>query len=261
MKYRIKQAFVSPSVASFKQRWFNMFDLVNYTDIKEPVVFFYNRIKDVNIIIKHRSKCIVVITTSFISNKNLEILEKNLANRHYITIIAHPIMAKKLKEFNINSYWPKNGIFAEKVAPVKLGNMIYTYIPKKEFILKRGHYNLEVFNELQNKKYPILLGDGSIPMNRWYNGESENYYSKCFVGLNLAIYCGGQTSIVDLGLRGIRCITNNLKLPSTIPWNSIQDIKNAIKNESKNIGTVNYELAKQVYESMDYKQKWLEINI
>jgi hypothetical protein len=252
MLYRIKQAYISKSVAPFKNRWLKMFNVVEYNNVNEPAVFFYNTVKDLPSILNHKTKCVVVITSSHTVQ-----LEKaaHALNKPNIKILATARISERLKEMGIKSYWPKQGILVEKVEPVRLGNMIYTYIPKPEI------YGLETLQKI-NTKYEILIGGRPrINMDVWYNGECKNYYDKAFVGLNLSETSAGQTSIVDLGLRGIRCITNVIQMPHTIPWKTIKDIENAIDTEAEYIGTINSELAKQVYESMDYEQKWLEIEI
>jgi len=248
---KIRQCWISPNVISFKNRWFSLFNFVEYTNPNEPVVFFYNKFKDLNIILNHKTKCVVVITSSH--TVRLEEAAK-LLNKENIKILATAKISEFLTNIGVVHTWPKNGIFVEKVEPVKLGNMIYTYIPKQ-----MDSYGWSTIKKIKTK-YKILIGDGKIPMNKWYDGKCENYYNKVFVGMNLSDYSGGQTSIVDLGLRGIPCITNVIKMPHTISWKTIQDIEQTIESESKNIGKINYELSKEVYESMDFEQKWLEID-
>ena len=62
-----------------------------------------------------------------------------------------------------------------------------------------------------------------------------------------------------MGLRGMKVVTNVFDLPNCIPWNSVEDIIQAIEEETKNIGTTNEKLARQVWDSLDHKHEWLEI--
>jgi len=251
---KIKQAYVSPAVIRFKNRWFKMFNLREYDNPDEPAVFFYNKITDMKPILKHKTECIVVITSSHTTR--LEEAAK-LLNKKNIKILATAYISEVLTKMNIPHSWPGCGIFVEKVEPVKLGNMIYVYLPNKtRHVFEK--YGGEIIKKIKTN-YEILIGDGSIPMDMWYNGINKNYYNKSFIGLNLSNCSGGQTSIVDLGLRGIPCITNVVKTLSTIPWNTIDDIEQIIESESKNIGKINSELAEKVYLSMDFEHKWLEI--
>ena len=257
MKKRIKQAYVSTSVRRFKDRWFKMFNLEEYDNPNEPAVFFYNIVKDLDIILKHKTNCVVVITSSH--EIGLDFAAKEL-NKENIKILATSRISPILTEMGVKSEWPGCGIFVEKVEPVKLGDKIYSYLPilsgKKSFT----RYGEQIINKI-NTKYEIITGDGSVPMDRWYECECQNYYNKVFIGLNLADGSAGQTSVVDLGLRGIPCVTNVTTMPHTISWNTIEDIEISIELASQNIGKINFELAKKVYESMDYKQNWLEIEI
>lgn len=246
---KIKQAYLSHSVRRFKNRWFKMFSLQEYSNINEPAVFFYNTIKDLDIILKHKTNCVVVITSSH--TVGLDIAAKKL-NRNNIKLLATARISNVLTKMGIKHEWPKCGIFVEKVEPIKLGNMIYSYAPNDKT------YGLELIKKIKTN-YKMIIGDGKIDMDLWYGGECDKFYGKVFIGLNLSQTSGGQTSIIDLGLRGIPCITNVTKMPHTIPWNNIKDIEQTIENESLNIGKINSELAQKVYESMDYEQRWLEV--
>ena len=53
---RIKQGYVSNGVKNFKNRWFKMFDLVDYHNDIEPAVFFYNIPTDLEIILNELKK-------------------------------------------------------------------------------------------------------------------------------------------------------------------------------------------------------------
>jgi len=248
MTERIRQGYISPVIGNHAKRFMKLFDLIPYKDVNAPAVFFYNLPKyDLDIIEKHKGYCVVVITSSH--TIELEKAVKIFVEKG-VKLIATSKVSETLTEMDITHECPKNGIIVEKVDPVILGNSVYAFTPKP-------HFHPELVEQIKTKYPMIVHHDLSIPMEEWY--AEKHCYNKIFIGLNLAENSGGIVTIIDLGLRGIRCVTNVIEMAHTIPWKTIEDIENAIENESKYIGTINADLAREVYESMDYEQRWLEI--
>ena len=57
-------------------------------------------------------------------------------------------------------------------------------------------------------------------------------------------------SILEMGVRGIRVVTNVLSLPNCISWKTKEDIEQAIKDQAQYIGTTNTELVDQMYDEL-----------
>jgi hypothetical protein len=254
---KAKQAYVSPCVANFKDRWFEMFGFIPYDNPNEPAVFFYNWVDyDLDLILKHKAKCVVVITSSH--TVGIDIIAKEL-NKENIKVIASEKMGALLLQRGLKTEYA-GALFVEKdkrVQPVTLGDKIYTYLPPARYV----EYGGDLVEKLKTK-YEVIVGKGPsmCTQKEWYGGICDQYYGRAFVGLNLARSFGGQVTITDLGLRGIPCITNIVNMPHTIPWKTLEDVEAAIEKAALDIGKVNTELAQKVYESMDYEQKWLEID-
>jgi hypothetical protein len=86
-----------------------------------------------------------------------------------------------------------------------------------------------------------------------------DYYRKSFIGLSLSPFAGGGTSVIELGLCGIKSVNNITDFPNSLRWESFDDIKTHIENEKSNIGNINKELSDEVYEYLDNKLEWLNI--
>jgi len=225
-----------------------------YDNMNEPLVVFgcYSD-KDVETIKNHKS--IVVVQWEGLDSKmksNPSIFtEKNIIN-----VSPHPNIKKYLDSKGIQCHLIKWAI-DETLQPQILGNKVYSYVNKKTPV----YYGGTLINKL-NIPFEILIGDYSISHTDWRTGGCDEFYPKCFIGLALSEYAGGGTSIVELGLRGIKVITNILNLPHTIKWNTIKDIEDAINKEAENIGKINTSLAGNVYNNVlsDEKLKCYDLD-
>jgi hypothetical protein len=164
---------------------------------------------------------------------------------------------------NVKKELEKKGIICEvikvfgpgfKSNPVKMGTKVYSYVPNH----RKDYYGINIINQL-NLGDNLLIGNQSVPMNEWLSGKQYDYYSNCFIGLSLCDFAGGGTSIIELGLCGIRTVTNIIDFPNTLKWSKVEDIKNHIENEKSNIGSFNKELADMCFEYIDHKLDWLNI--
>lgn len=232
-----------------KFQFLKRYNLKPYHDKNAPLVVFgcYNH-KDRRTILRHKGT--VILRWCGRDSETFNIPNKS----NIIHITPLPKVRESLENKDISCHQMKI-IGREEINPIPLGNKIYTYLNKNN----PKYYGSEIVKKL-NVKYEILIGDYSISQEDWYNGECEKYYSQAFVGLALSNYAGGGGSIVEMGLRGIKVITNVLDIPNTIPWKTIEDIEQSIEQESKNIGKTNKELAQKVYDSMIHDLDCFDLN-
>jgi hypothetical protein len=123
-----------------------------------------------------------------------------------------------------------------------LGNKVYAYVNKNAKV----YYGGDVIDGL-NVEQEILIADYSVSMDVWKQGLNVEFYSQSFISLQLSPFAGGGNSIIELGLRGVKVITNILRMPHCIPWEKPEDIERAIKEEAKHIGWRNIDLADKVF--------------
>jgi len=106
-----------------------------------------------------------------------------------------------------------------------------------------------------------------VPQDGWKHYR-EKYYDGICIGLCLSSFAGGGTSIIEMGLRGVRVVTNVFNLPHTLPWvdngdveQSAQCIAGIIDRERERHGTLDKPMAKAVYNALDHEFGWLNIEM
>lgn len=227
-----------------KFRWLDQYKLEPYHNYSDPlIVFGCYRPVDIRVVNRHKGPVIVFWCGNDTHKSDAQLMDK--PNIIHTTILPKAQQYIQQKGIKCHLLKPAVKESREMAPPLKMGNKIYTYLNRS----KPDYHGRKIIEQL-NTKYDILVGDHSIPRGDWYNGVSNEYYSKCFIGLFLSDYVGGGQSVIEMGMRGIRVVTNVLNMPHTIPWETIEDVEIAIEKESENIGKVNYTLSDQVYDSL-----------
>ena len=168
---------------------------------------------------------------------------------------AHPKVQEYLSQKGHQCDLVKPTPFLNEVRPQKLGNKIYAYCPSSA----PDYHGKKIIDELRCGGYEIVIGDGQFTRKQWKTTAADFHYSQCFIGLCLSEFAGGGESIIEMGLRGMKVVTNVFDLPNCIPWRSIDDVRIAIELESKNIGTINDDLSHLVWNDLDHEHEWLNI--
>jgi hypothetical protein len=164
-------------------------------------------------------------------------------------VTAHPKVAARIRSFDEDCKLVKPAAFLNEVNPQVLGKKIYAYCP----YTAPEYHNEKIIEQLRS------TGDGTYSQGAWRTYGAEEHYSKCFIGLCLSEFAGGGGSIIEMGLRGMKVITNVFDLPNCIPWNSIDDITQTIEDQTQYIGQTNINLAEYVWKDLDHEYKWLNI--
>ena len=240
---RITQGYVSKSISDFP--FHQIYSLDDYNERKEPAVFFgMYRYEDFVLANQHNSDTIVFWTG-----------QDALDKRHWPKLIgknvtAHKRVYDRFNELGIQIEKVKPSTFLNSVDPQRLGPKIYAYCPNSA----PDYHGKKTLGEL---KYNITIGNGETPQHLWRH-TCDAFYNDIFIGLCLSEFAGGGTSIIEMGLRGIRVVTNVFDLPHCIPWETSTDVANIIEKEKTLIGTTNKKLAQNVWEALDHDFKWLE---
>lgn len=247
---RITQGYVSKSVSDFP--FHQIFSLDDYCDVDFPCVFFgCYRFEDIRIINSHQGARTVFWTGQDILNyiKN----GFKLAEARHVT--AHPKVHALLKKHFDNVLLVKPSTFLNEVKPQQIGRKIYAYCPENMPV----YHGLKILDELRCAGHEILIGDGQWSQEQWRNGKADYFYDDIAVGLCLSEFAGGGTSIIEMGLRGIKVVTNVFDLPNCLRFHDAQHIDKLIIEERKKIGKVDKLLAIQVWNALDHEHNWLEI--
>jgi hypothetical protein len=170
-------------------------------------------------------------------------------------VTAHTKVHKAIKDDGYKCKLVKPAAFLNEQNPQKLGKKIYAYCPHSA----PDYHGKKIIDELRCGGYEIVIGDGQWTQDQWRNGQAEFHYKDCYIGLCLSEFAGGGGSIIEMGLRGMKVVTNVFDLPNCIPWNGIHDVVTAIEQESQFIGHKNPGLSQRVWDDLDHEYKWLEI--
>ena len=244
----ITQCRVSKSVNDFP--FHEIYKLDDYRDSLQPCVFFgMYRFEDLTILKEHKSDKVVFWT----GQDALEWLPESGAFG-FFNVTAHPKVCEHIKSLGFECKLVSPSSFLNSINPQKLGPNIYAYCPTSA----PDYHGKNVLDELRRGGYEIIIGDGKISQDVWRHA-CNGFYNDIFIGLCLSEFAGGGTSIIEMGLRGVKVITNVFDLPNCIQWSDAQDIANKIEKEKVNIGYTNKKLASDVWHSLDHKFEWLSI--
>lgn len=254
---KIEQIRVSKSVSYFAPFMQSKFGLHTYNNPTKPALFFgcYRR-SDVRAILNHMV-CPVILWggTDAANLKNGKY--KEIRRRKNIAHVAQSIfISEDLQKFGIpHVLLPVCAAPLEKFSPCELGNSVYFYYgTKKKWKFYGGNYVERLQDEMPDLKVIKRSSGGknSVPAN-----QMPGIYSKCFIGLRLVPHDGISWSVIEMGLMGRRVVHNG-DAPNAIPWSNYQDVKRAVLQERKKIGSINIELAEQVKDYIDIGEDWLD---
>jgi hypothetical protein len=236
---RITQGYVSKSVDDFP--FLSSYNLDEYYDSAAPCIFFgCYRYEDVKIITRHKGLAVI-----FWCGQDAVDFAAFDAITHCHHATYHQNIYQLLKDkVKIHLLYPRD--FGSSVEITPLGDKIYAYVPATA----PTYHGSEIIKQLK-KNYEIIIGDGTIPQDQWRGGRCNEFYNPSFIGLMLSSFAGGGSSIVEMGLRGRKCVTNVFNLPHTITWETVEDVEHAIETEAANIGMVNNDLASEVSRFLD----------
>jgi len=252
---KFEQVLVHGTVKFFEEGLVKKWDLVDYQNNEEPLIFFGFHGKD-KVYENHKSYKIIIPTvpTDLPNFRNLKNNEK--------TILIYD------RDLNPDYYIPNEVIVRNEVIPFKdfstfqpnkLGDKIYYYSGFKEGW--GGHWGKDIIDEIQKNIDFEIITTQHLKQKNLFNIKylKENYYDKTFLNLNLSKE-NGMTTVQEMSLMGRKTITMR-KGPVFYDYKSIINCKNIeeiilnIKNESKKIGTLQSRI--DVFTVTD---DWLNIN-
>lgn len=240
---RITQAYVSPSVADFP--FLRCLNLEPYHDVEAPAVFYgcYTMLDLIKVMNHIGFKVIRWCGQDAFDFWHWDLIK----DAHHVSPLdlipeVIPVPCHLIKPENVDMV----------VNPTPKGSKIYAYMPSSF----PEYHGSDIIKQLA-VDHEIIVGDGTYSRADWYGGIGDRYYDNAFIGLMLSPFAGGAGSVVDMGLRGRKCVTNVMDMPNSIPWNSIDDIRKAIERESLTIGETDTELAQRVFDAIDKEYLWL----
>lgn len=248
---RIEQCYISKSVHDFP--FCRLFNLTDYVDSSKPCIFFgCYRPEDADAIQQHKG--LKVIWWCGMDALTFREWDK-LKGVHHVT--ERVAVYEHLTSLGFKCKLNPCSNIAEDAEPGPLGRKVFAYCPSSY----KQYHGIDVINELkQICPFEIIVGDGSINQNDWRAGACEEYYSQCFIGLVLSDFAGGGATVIELGLRGMKCVTNVVDLGNVINWKTTEDVMNAILEESKFIGHTREGVALQTVATLDLHNTFLNLS-
>ena len=274
-KQKITYAYTSRSIKAFKDRFMKKYQLHEYTDQKEPVIFFgmyAYRTSEIKMIMSHTGKKIIIFAGSDIDRlnykENANIVVSNIKKMDNYKIVA---ISKFIKDdcdyYGLKcEYIPIHFTKYDNIPLVKKGKCVYIYTsPLNDIYYGSRIYN-KIIEKMSDVKFIICTGSlnslneakrakvkGAENIKYYSNEVLVSVYKKCFIGLRLTSHDGNANTVTELGIAGIRTVHNGGN-PSAIGWKynnilfkeNIDDIVeyNKILNDTVDdiITTIKYEM-------------------
>ena len=242
----ISNIYVSHGVEFFKDNMKKKFNLNDYNkNCLLPTAFFgmYN-MDDLKELLYFKGRKIFIpggsdVNSNIIFKQNIALIKKQripiFCQSQYLydnCILIYPSEYVKLIPLTpsiINDFYEPTNI---------KGDHIYIYTANNDISAKKT-YGKDIYTRIIDKlkhKYKFILGHSSK-----YK-DIKDIYKKCFIGLRLTKQDGLGATNIELGLMGIKCVTNNIS-PNCLHWNNDTDIINHIFNEAKNISKSDSDLS------------------
>lgn len=246
------QSNISRSLGHLKDRFLKKYNLVDYSDINSPVLFFgvYNE-EDVVKIENHNNDIYIIWggtdfdeVSEFRKNIIKRVLKVKNIKVHYAisTNLMRRLMFKNVNYKRIDINLVDFSLFKKVYS---YGSCIFIYNglkPGNEDIYGRDIYE-KVVKKLQNFNFIY-----SNNLNAKYE-EMPSIYSKCFIALRLTKNDGNANMVQELIEMNIPCIHNG-DYP-TINWDNendiIENILTTYKNEKLNITDLNKKILTNNY--------------
>jgi len=248
---RVKQAYVSYNVDSFKGAFLKKFNLKDYHDRDEAAVFFgmyATLVQDVLTLAQHRGPAIV-----FWAGSDTMKIDRRLYNLIKTRDIKHIAQSKfcsdDLRDLGIDHELVPVTTASLDIKPVPRGDCVYFYG-------NRDFYGLNMVPEIESRTGLKII---KTTPNTYTRSELMGVYRECFIGLRLTPHDGLPHTVVELGLMGRRCLHNG-SVPTVINYSGIGDICDSIMSEYKIRHRDNRWIAKEIKNYITITDGWLHIN-
>jgi hypothetical protein len=244
------QIRVSNSIGFFKNKITKKYGLIEYNNNIEPTVFFgmYNN-DDYNAFVKHKGEKVIVWAGTDALNLTLKKAWHDIISESQNVAISS-FIHETLNSINIPNYIRPITPTMNTINTKLKGEFIYWYYNSDS---KKKMYGGDIIDEIEKAtKYKFI----KVKTDSFNEEELKGIYEKCFLGLRLTEHDGLSNTVVELGLMGRYCIHNG-DTPNSIKYdkNDIKSIIKLIDNEYLNVGKIDYDLSKKMYEYLNDNNK------
>tara|TARA_R100000008_G_scaffold23574_1_gene12644 strand:+ start:1830 stop:2633 length:804 start_codon:yes stop_codon:yes gene_type:complete len=244
---RIEQGYVSPALSHLEDEFLERWNLKKYNNDNEPSVFFglycdwdeelkysKNISRDVDVYNNHDGFKVLLCggvewkqnIFSMIDTKNINLVAVDEIEIGINKKYNLPHKYLKIPYFDFNEY-----------PTTKLGDKIYSHIPFREMGGEWGKKFEEMFHY---ERLMNLFGEDRFCFPKEWVTPQEciKYFNQSFVNLKPHLIRGFNTSW-KLGSMGRNTITTNItSAPNYLHYDSDDELKRLVEEESKKIGTI-----------------------
>lgn len=263
---RIRQIYTSPGVADFEARIQKRYNLIPYTNPKEPAIFYGCFSAAPPTILAHKSLAIVLWAGTDVLRLLKAFAKPDWGQtKHYKEIAKrsniHHICRSKCLQNDFDSVGLKyhflrvSPVISEYFQNTVLGSDIYCYGAAR----KPEKYGGEIIERLKVDFPGIKFRDHCLQHETYLPYEKiYKIYQKCFLGLRFTQHDGLPNTVLEMGLMGRNCIFNG-DLPNSLSYETYEDIKKLIIQEYNKIGKTGDEVISQkTRELLDIGEDWLD---
>jgi hypothetical protein len=258
---KIQQAYVSPDIQFFKPHFLSRYALSDYHDPYTPAFFYgcYNR-TDLAVLAHHQSLAVIIWGGTDVTLPGMLAavaqLPRTLVNP-IVMLAGSSYIAEDLTRAQM-PFLRRNivPINPEDFQPLPLGDKVYVYAGSKQ----REHvYGVPLLPAIQEQLPDVdFLIHTSVPQTVPHD-QMPSVYAQCFIGLRLVAHDACSCTVSELGLMGRRCVWNG-DLPNALPWQTVDDVVAAIRQERQRIGQTDTLLAHQVQAALA-PTDWLDTQL
>ena len=257
---KINQLFVSSALSRFNNKFLKEYGLFKYSIKHKPAFFFgcYNS-TDYTTIMNYKHLAVIIwggtdsntaAGKKFIDLKqfnNRNIFHIAISKQIYERLIDLGIDDAKIQQINLRLL-----NYHDYQAATKLNDSVYIYTSLDEQRADKI-YGASVYNEVIERMPDIQF---IIAYGQYTEKEIINVYKRCFIGLRLTYFDGSANTVQELGLLGRRCVHNGT-LPTSLQWETADDVVNHINIERKKIGMINRNNRKLMLDYLSNDETWL----
>lgn len=255
MATKIRQCFVSNALAHFKDHFMRNHGLIEYSDPNKPAIFFgcYGQ-QNFDIINRHKGLAVIVWGGSdamhprFVRDLGRKGNTRHVALSDYVT---HDFRRHRIPQ-NRRKKIPLIATNKDMFEPTRLGDSVYIYLTMNKRVREAKLYE-DVKRKLNGKHKIIEI----TAYTKLPQVEYSRMLDQCFIGLRLVNHDGLSNTVVELGLKGRKCLWNG-GTPNAIPYKNASDVVNAITKEADLIGQRGHsDIAKAVRDYITVDDSWM----
>lgn len=250
---RIKQGIVG--FPFFRQPFLSKFGLRQYDNVSEPVIFFSFRLGDYPKLNIHRSLVVIIWAGSDALllqqyPDKVQLLKSKQDQVFHIAISN--FISNDLKKVGIkHTYLPITPFTYEDYAPCPLGDSVYVYA----YANKAELYGWDIIQKVREKLDYIPFN--ICTKSTYTKQELLDIYKRSFIGLRPTSHDGLSNTVVELGMMGRRVVWNG-NSPNAIPYKSINDIVNTIKQAQTLKDSTTHNIYNKMVNFLDIGNDWLD---